>query len=232
MITKLFEFINNKDLVISTINNTLLKIMKINNNKSINFHKMRSDDLVLTIQFEVIVDYKKQTIIEIKKLRNQLLKSGTFFTYKSTTKHQMKFENENDKESFDFVIDYELPQLEEFIMNIKDTHYNRVKPPRYLYHKTGHENFRSIYENGLEIRENEKYKLEPHFDHPKGIYASSEQDFFGYSNEDEWRIDTTKINNKWWRDYNLYNKDQQKKSFVTYEPIPPSAIELIKTDNN
>jgi len=223
---KLYEYINNKDLVKTTINNTLKKIIKINGG-DINFHKNRSDDLVLVIQFEIIEKFKKQVDNEIGKLKNQLKKSGTFISYKSHTQHQMKFKDDDDM--FDFEIDYDKPNIEQYYLHVKDTHYNRAKPPRYLFHKTKHKNYRNIIENGLEVRGNENYKNEPYYDHPEGIYASSEKDFFGYSNDDEWRIDTTKIDNKWWRDYNLYDKEQQKKSFLTYEPIPIEAIELIKS---
>jgi len=131
-----------------------------------------------------------------------------------------------DEEAFEFEIDYDKPELTHYRLNIKDTHFNRAKPPRYVYHKTRHKNYRSIVENGLEIRGNEVYSDTPMYNHPSAIFVSSEQDFFGWSNDDEWRIDTTMIDNKWWQDYNLYHEEQQKKSFLTYEPIPFSAISI------
>ena len=223
---KIFELINNAELVKTTINNTLIKIKKINNNE-LNLRKERSDKLVLNINFEVIIDYKKQVINEIEKLKNQLSKSGTYLSYYSHSEYQFKFV---DDETMNLEIDYDKPKIEKFYLYIKDTHFKRVKPPRYLYHMTSHKNYRSIIENGLEPRENEVYSDTPMYDHPPAIYASSEKDFFGNINDDEWRIDTSMIDNKWWQDYNLYDEEQQKKSFLTYEPIPVKALKLIKNE--
>ena len=218
---KIFELINNKELVTTTINKTLLKIQK-NNRESIYLKKRKDDKLVLHIEFDVIENHKKQVDIEIEKLKKQLEKSGTYLSYSSKIRHKMKMIDDDSvgELGLDFEVDKDNPGYEHYHVYVKDTHFYRIKPPRYLYHMTRHKNYRSIVENGLEIRENEIYSDTPQFNHPKAIYASSERDFFGYTNDDEWRIDTSKIDNKWWRDYNIYDEEIQNKSFLTYEPIP------------
>ena len=68
----------------------------------------------------------------------------------------------------------------------------------------------SIMENGLEIRNNENYWDTPELNNPGAIFASSDKDFWinhFYENDtiSIYKIDTSKIKNNWFADYNLIN---------------------------
>jgi hypothetical protein len=220
---KLFEYINNKKLVKTTINNTLKKITKIIGG-SINFNQHRSDKLILNISFDADNEFEKKIINELEKLKKQLLKSGTYLTYKSHLNNHFIFDDSGD---FDLKIDYTKPPYLKFHLFVKDTYFNRIKPPRYLYHATKHSNYDNIIKNGLVIRPNTNYKTSNDLDRPDAIFAGVAKDTWDKNNiADIWRIDTTKIKNKWYLDYNLYFNDNE--SFLTYESIPPEAIKFIK----
>lgn len=156
---------NNKGLVKTTINNTLRKIAKIVDG-SINLQQHREDKLVMQISFDIDEKFEKKIINELEKLKTQLLKSGTYLTYKSYINNHFKFDDDNN-DILDLKIDNTKPLYFKFYLYIKDTFFNRIKPPRYLYHATKHSNYDSIIKNGLEIRPNTNYNSSNDFDQPR-----------------------------------------------------------------
>jgi hypothetical protein len=110
---------------------------------------------------------------------------------------------------------------------IKDLYTGRIKPPRYLYHTTLEHNVNNILKNGLKTINHSKgrYKYQLDLYYPKSIFAMNvKEKFMTDDNTVLLKIDTTKINNKWYKDLNLH--DILPTAVMTFEDIPPEAISL------
>lgn len=116
----------------------------------------------------------------------------------------------------------------------KSLYTQRVSPQRYVYHCSPKENRESIMKNGLIPKgssESKEWGGLIYLDYPPVIFATNkggDSVWTWRSGKDLWRIDTQGLNNKWWYDLNFFgNEDYQQKHIMTFEPIPPSHIEMV-----
>jgi hypothetical protein len=180
------------------------------------FHNIIKNNLLNILNIEE--KYEKEAEKIIKKNQRKIEKSGIFFTYRKSKKKEF---NLKDEDSFEFEETGKF--LVDFLLHFKELYIKRVKPTRYVYHSTLKSNRDSILENGLEAKENINYSDSYILDHPPAVFATLEGEDLWRSGGDIWKIDTTKINNKWFQDLNIPNF---KGVIMTYDDIPPNAIEL------
>ena len=112
----------------------------------------------------------------------------------------------------------------------------RVKPQKYIYHRSGAVNRESILKNGLILKSWDKspeWNDAGYLSYPPAIFATNTgRDDVWRSYGDLWRIDTTNLPNKWWYDLNFFGGgvgDKRKKHIMTFEPIPPEYLTLVDT---
>jgi len=110
-------------------------------------------------------------------------------------------------------------------------------PEGKLHHYSTYKNRESIQKNGLLPkvgRQTANYMSHnfPDVEPVPMVFAQdpSHGNFFGVYGSDLWEIDLNQINNNWYHD--PIHKDDENKwgFFVTLDPIPPSAIRLISSD--
>lgn len=105
-----------------------------------------------------------------------------------------------------------------------------VKVGNFVYHSSNPINRKSISEKGLLPKKGEQRLSDPNFKYGKAIFATNSKNkrnwFDSTYDDDVFRIDTSKINNIWYEDKNMYSEFQNL-HILTFEPIPPEAIELI-----
>ena len=127
----------------------------------------------------------------------------------------------------------------DFLNENKNTHLVEVVPNRYVYH-TSNPIFRDkIFKEGLIPKEKSESWLSDTKIDGKVIFAvnsDNEKEWWdsGY-NDDIYRIDTSKLNNKWFLDPNFQEgiyKVENNTAVVTFENIPIDAIKLIYKGNN
>lgn len=108
-----------------------------------------------------------------------------------------------------------------------------VEPNKYVYH-TSNPLFRDkISKEGLIPQGRSEAWLSDTKIDGKVIFAvnsENPEDWWDSTyNDDIYRIDTTKLNNKWYVDPNF---DLEDKRIITFERIPLNSIELIKKGNH
>ena len=116
---------------------------------------------------------------------------------------------------------------------IKDdlTKFIPVKPNRFVYHSSNPIFRNKIDKNGLIPKRGDQWLTNTPIK-GKVIFATNSNDksdwFDSTYDDDFYRIDTSKISNKWYRDPNFKDTDKYKfYHIITFEPIPRDAIELI-----
>jgi len=228
---KIFEYLANEKLVKSTINIYLRQILSLSKNS--NFREEYSDKRTFKFLINTEEPHGKKTLQLLNKCKNQLMKSGTFMNWSEHKSHKMKLSDDGD---LNFDIEEDKPLDLSYHIYVKDVMSNRKKPPKYLYHATRFKHHESIMKNGLEIRNNENHWDTPELNNPGAIFTSSDIDFWTshfYENDiiAIYKIDTTKIKNSWFADFNLINRDEGKNSYLTYDPIPSSALTLMTNEN-
>ena len=115
-------------------------------------------------------------------------------------------------------------------IHLKDLFMKRIKPPRYVYHKTSKEVRDSILKNGLIPSKNEGEYGRFSYDKPF-VFASIKADklfshryHYDPKDYDIWIIDTTKIDNIWFVDFNFPNDNNH---IITETPVPVSALKRV-----
>jgi hypothetical protein len=114
------------------------------------------------------------------------------------------------------------------IVYYKEIFEKRIKPEQYLYHVTLYDNVDSIMKNGLIPKSSKESKMwndSASLEYLPAVFATSKNNLWSMINSNEYTlliIDTTKIKNKWYIDANIQDGDH----FITYEPIPPEAIQI------
>ena len=110
-------------------------------------------------------------------------------------------------------------------------------PEGKLHHYSTYKNRESIQKNGLlpKVGRQTANYMSHNFPDVEPLPMVFAQDpnhgnFFGVYGSDLWEIDLNQINNNWYHD--PIHKDDENKwgFFVTLDPIPPSAIRLISSD--
>lgn len=168
--------------------------------------------------------YDKKVINLINKYKDELSKIGVQLAYTST-------ESYSDVEIGDdlsiTVGDYNKKDIT-YHLYIKDIYVKRIKPSRYVYHSTNKSNRESIFSKGLLTSKNLNYKDSTSLEHPPAVFATNHSPLWKLQGSDIWKIDTSKISNKWWMDMNMDSAHQGEKCIMTFDSIPKDAIELIK----
>jgi len=116
-----------------------------------------------------------------------------------------------------------------FKIYMKDAMGKRIKPPKYVYHSSSIKNREKIQSEGIKVSYPKNWKQEgKQIDYMPSIFAVKSNKNIWHGQGDVWQIDTTKIDNKWWEDLNLYkNTNWGNNAIMTFEDIPPEAIEHI-----
>lgn len=110
-----------------------------------------------------------------------------------------------------------------------------VEPTSPLYHFSTYRNRENIQRDGLvprigEYTKNYISKKNLGFELAPMVFANQEKKNLVYGN-DCWEIDLNKVDVQWYHDPIHHNQPGPKlKYYVTLDPIPPSALRLISSD--
>ena len=111
-----------------------------------------------------------------------------------------------------------------------------VDPKSPLYHATTYKNRESIRKNGLVPKlgiytKNYTKNKNLGFELPPMVFVCQEaKGLFRTYGGDLWEIDLNKVDVKWYHDPIHYNDRSKSKWYMTLDPIPPSALRLISSD--
>ena len=220
---KLFESVNLKSL--EWYNNKIItdlkSLIKIKEIRQSDFEKRDYKDiyrLFITYNLENLSEVdnkKKEKIINniLNKWKNHLVKQNIILSFK------IKFNHFN-------------PKNEVYVIYIyyKEIYKNIIKPRKFVYHTSFKFNRDSILEHGLipmPHSKSDEWKDNISLEYPPAIFAINDASIWDYGNNIEtWQIDTSIINNKWYKDLNI----QRKSEIMTFEPIPVSALKLVNTN--
>ena len=130
--------------------------------------------------------------------------------------------------------------LQENIRRILREEINQLKtmlkpanPEGVLHHHTTYKNRKSIQKNGLLPKFGKQTANYMSHNFPDSeplpmIFASDPE--YGFFGGDVWEIDLSKTTNNWFHDPIHEGDGNNFKYYVTLDPIPPSAIKLISSD--
>jgi len=227
------EAIHNESLVIHEIKRMFSEISKINPLKKDNLSfdnniekDKRGKD---TKEFHFIlqrIDPKFQSKIEkiMKKYQSVVFpKIDIIMKYKEHRHADMKLKDGDDPLDFTVLDTYTLS----YTVYLKNIYIQRVKPSRFVYHCSDKKNRNSIKKNGLipkSDKESKIWQYQSDVIYPAAVFATNNT--LWDATNDVWVIDTKGLPNKWW--YDLYfRKESNDGKILTFEPIPPSHLELI-----
>jgi len=111
-----------------------------------------------------------------------------------------------------------------------------VDPKSPLYHATTYKNRESIRKNGLVPKlgiytKNYTKNKNLGFELPPMVFACQEErGLYSTYGGDLWEIVLNKVDVKWYHDPIHYNDRSKSKWYMTLDPIPPSALRLISSD--
>jgi hypothetical protein len=113
----------------------------------------------------------------------------------------------------------------------KGKYTRRVKPNKFVYHfSSGDESIKNdILKNGLipyKQQDSQTWK-NVGLEYPNSVFAVN-NDTLSWSTGHIFKIDTEGLPNKWWEDLNF--KVGNTDLIMTFEPIPPSHIELLNSE--
>ena len=122
--------------------------------------------------------------------------------------------------------------LREEVKQLKDM-LKPANPEGVLHHHTTYKFRESIQKNGLLPKVGKQTANYMSYNFPDSeplpmIFASDPE--YGFFGGDVWEIDLSKINNTWYNDPIHEGDGNNFKYYVTLDPIPPSAIKLISSD--
>ncbi len=224
-ILKINEAVGNIQLLRFYVKKMLLEIFKIYKITGNNLHKHVDRTYNYKLDINNIPDEKllvskiEKIIIKYKKvfLRNNMILSyykGVYSGYDDDDNNRTYYAN--------------------FSIYVKNLFTNRVKSNKFIYHFSPSENRDSILENGIlpkSSKESVKWSKEAELEYPPLIFAVNgdpeDGGWYHVSKVDVWQIDTTKINNIWWRDLN--NKYLRSDLIMSDKHIPVYAIKLVNS---
>ena len=111
-----------------------------------------------------------------------------------------------------------------------------VDPKSPLYHASTYKNRENILKQGLVPKigvytKNYTRRNNTGFELPPMVFACQEQrGLFRTYGGDLWEIDLNKVDVKWYHDPIHYNDRYKSKWYATLDPIPPSALRLISSN--
>ena len=122
--------------------------------------------------------------------------------------------------------------LREEVKQLKDM-LKPANPEGVLHHHTTYKFRESIQKNGLLPKVGKQTANYMSYNFPDSeplpmVFASDPE--YGFFGGDVWEIDLSKINNTWYNDPIHEGDGNNFKYYVTLDPIPPSAIKLISSD--
>lgn len=155
----------------------------------------------------------------------EMLRNGYIMSYHMSKKRDIDYGEDDPLSSDGTLLD---TFHVDFIIRVKDQHTQRIIPQRYVYHFSPMENRQSILKNGLlpsAWKDSPHWSIHSEVAYEKAIFAvNTENDAWGQKGWDRWRIDTSMIPNKWWRDMNFHERPDL---VMTYDAIPPQALRLV-----
>lgn len=209
-----YEDIKNPKNVIYFIRKFLIEIKNIQGLNKDDYKFSKENPLY----YELILTSKDDKIIDkiIKKYESKFLREGIVMShYKGTQSHLS--DDLEILDTYDF----------KYHIYFKELYTSLIKPNRFVYHFSDKSRRESIQKNGIlpTPHEGGNWKFDSKLKYPDAVFAvNSETD--KWSSGDRWKIDTTKIKNKWWQDLNFRNR---KDLIMTFDAIPPDAISLDET---
>jgi hypothetical protein len=111
-----------------------------------------------------------------------------------------------------------------------------VDPKSPLYHASTYKNRENILRHGLVPKigvytKNYTRRNNPGFELPPMVFVCQEQrGLYRTYGGDLWEIDLNKVDVKWYHDPIHYNDRSKFKWYATLDPIPPSALRLISSN--
>lgn len=207
---KTFESIKNSKNAIYFIRKFLIEV-RDNIGLDKNDYRFNKDN---PVYYELSLSVKSDSKVDkiIKKYENIFLKQGIIMShYKG---HETDLDVDLNPTGVHF----------KYTIYFKDLYTNLIKPDRYVYHYSNTSNQESILNNGIlpTPHSGGNWRVDSKLKYPDTIFAvNSEKE--RWNSGDRWKIDTTKIKNKWWEDLNFKNR---KDLIMTFDPIPKEAISL------
>lgn len=129
-----------------------------------------------------------------------------------------------------FIIGYQRV-YDTFYFIVKNIYTQRYFPKDFLYHTTRKSNLETIAKIGLELKSS-KYSSEWNqidLTYPPAIFATIPPTMW---KGETIKINTKKLQNKWWFDLNMYYPDTKDMQHyvMTFEPISPEYLEFFVDD--
>lgn len=229
------EVVENVAVAKGVFNKIIDTLRRINDgsikNSDIQFYEY--DIRALKMEFNNIPAHMKgdieKTLVQQKKEAEKL---GLVLSYKIYDRvYNPKKEAELNGFADGTEEDRDIP-FNQYVMHIKKDRGNRIIPPKYVYHTTSPKNRQKFLKNGIEPRafEDGNWTLEgTGLGYGPSIFVSFEEGKWSgpFRDADTWKIDTTVIPNKWYEDLNTVHLSDKAEA-MTFDPIPPEAIELVK----
>ena len=223
------EMVKNKELVRSYVIDMFSEINKFFKLKSENIIKEDRNNKYFFSLRQIPIKFHDKIMTILSKYKVEMLEDDIIMSYRESKTPNLKI---NDKPG-DFNIEKAKGFTYEYYMYFKDMHTMEIKPNEKIYHFSPIENRESILKYGLLLKESKNSELWSHdimWEYPPCIFASNKGTDYGwyYKERDKidmWEIDTTNLPNKWWHDLNV---TPNKGHIMTFEPIPPQYLKLIK----
>lgn len=205
---KTFEYVRNTKFKYWFVNNMINEIERLNTKSEVDRVRNNENDIFGSFAFQTNPNFEKQIKKILKKNKEKAKRSGLTMVY--------------DYGEHGFVNGI-----------LKEAKLKRIKPSHYVYHVTDSENLDSILKDGLKINKSDSESWSIELFYPNAIFASMEgeevfQHYDGDDNRVVLKIDTSKIENKWWVDLNFYDTSNNilfRDFIMTFNNIPSYAIE-------